>query len=111
MSDYPVILVVLLGGLGTYLVRISFLFILGNRMISPLVENVLRYIPPAAFAALAVPAVIRPEGVIDIGADNLKLVAAVVALAIGIRTRSVMWVLVSGMVSLWTLTWFFGAAG
>ncbi len=108
MNDYPVMLMVVLGGLGTYLIRISFLFILGNRMVSPMVENVLRYIPPAAFAALAVPAVIRPEGVVDIGPDNLKLVAAIVALAIGIRTRSVMWVLVSGMVSLWILTWFFG---
>ncbi len=105
MSDYPVLLVVLVGGLGTYLVRVSFLFILGNRVVSPLVENILRYIPPAAFAALAIPAVVRPEGVIALGPDNLKLLAAVVALVVGYRTRSVMWVLVSGMGSLWLLTW------
>lgn len=108
MSDYPFIWIVILGGLGTYLIRVSFLFVLGNRMVSPVVGTVLRYIPPAAFAALVFPAILRPEGVLEIGIDNLRLLAALIALAIGLATRNVTWVLVSGMVSLWTLTFVFG---
>jgi branched-subunit amino acid transport protein len=108
MSDYPVFWIVVLGGLGTYLIRVSFLFILGNRVVSPMISNVLRYIPPAAFAALVFPAILRPEGVLEIGIDNLRLLAALIALAIGLATRNVVWVLVSGMLSLWTLTYVFG---
>jgi branched-subunit amino acid transport protein len=104
MMDYALYSLVAAGALVTYLIRVSFLLAMGRGRVSPLVEEVLRYIPPAAFAALAVPAVLSPSGTLALGLDNLRLVAAVLALAAGMRTGSVMWTLATGMVALWALT-------
>lgn len=108
MNEYVIYLLVVLGGLVTFAIRISFLFFLGRGRISPLLEDVLRYIPPAAFAALAVPAVLSPAGTINLGPDNLRLVAALAAVAVGIWTRNMVWMLVCGMAVLWTLTYLAG---
>lgn len=108
MSEGYVYLLVVIGGIATYLIRISFLFLLGNRMASSALENVLRYIPAAVLAALAVPAVLSPEGAVDISGHNLYLPAALVAFAVGIRTHSVLWVLASGMGTLWLLRFALG---
>ncbi|KAA3627183.1 MAG: AzlD domain-containing protein [Proteobacteria bacterium] len=107
MNESYVYLLVIAGGIATYLIRISFLFLLGNRMASSALENVLRYIPAAVLAALTLPAILSPAGTIDLGADNLRLPAAVAAFAVGLKTRSILWVLASGMGTLWVLNFAF----
>ena len=81
-------LIVLGGALGTYLCRVAFIA-LGDRAdaVPAGVQRALKYIPPAALAALAAPAILRPGGVIDpLGPTTLAgLVAGVVAF----RTKSV----------------------
>jgi branched-subunit amino acid transport protein len=77
-------------GVGTYLLRSSFLFV-ADRM-AALPEHVrvpLGLIPPAVLAALVAPAVLRPEGagVVMIGPRSL---AAMLALGIALWTRSVL---------------------
>lgn len=107
MSEGQVYLLVAIGGAITLLIRVSFLFLLGNRVLSAAVEQFLRYIPAATFAALTVPVIVSPAGSIDISTGNLYLPAAVVAFVIGLATRSVLWVLASGMATLWLLGWVF----
>lgn len=72
-----------IGGLLTYLVRISFLAFAGRMTeLPPRVAIALRMIPPAALAALVLPALLRPD---DAPVDLLSpvllggVVAAVVA--------------------------------
>ena len=67
------------------------------------VQRALRFIPPAIFAALAAPAFLAPEDVIDVSPGNLRLLAGIVAALIAWKTRSVLWTIVSGMASLWIL--------
>ena len=54
---------ILLAGAGTFLMRASFL-LAAHRLaeVPEGVQRVLRQIPPAALAALVVPALLRPEG-------------------------------------------------
>jgi branched-subunit amino acid transport protein len=90
---WPVIVV---SGLGTYAMRASFLAF-AHRMatVPPALSRVLRQIPPAALAALVLPALVRPEGRLDL--LQPRLLAGVIAALIAWRTRNVGVTLVVGM--------------
>lgn len=79
-SDAVVWTAILLGGLGTFAIRGSFLFLYGRLDLPALVERALRFVPAAVLAALVVPAVLQVGGtpVVETG---LEPVAAVRALA------------------------------
>lgn len=87
---------ILLAGAGTYAMRASFL-VVAHRLtrIPPAVDRVLRQIPPAALASIVLPALVRPEGSLDVLQPRLYvgLIAAVVAW----RTRNVVLTLSVGI--------------
>ena len=58
---------IVLSGIGTYAMRASFL-VFAHRLtdVPPAIQRLLRQIPPAALAAIVVPAFLRPEGEIDL---------------------------------------------
>jgi branched-subunit amino acid transport protein len=87
---------ILLTGLGTLSVRASFLLV-AHRLttIPPLVRRSLRMIPAAALSGLVLPALIRPDGVLDVWQPR-ALVGAVAAY-VGWRTGNVILTLVVGM--------------
>ncbi len=87
---------VLLAGAGTFLARISFLGV-AHRIADPPVgvRRVLRMIPPAALAALVVPALVRPEGQVDL--TQPRLLAGLLAIAVAYRTKNVLVTLLVGM--------------
>jgi branched-subunit amino acid transport protein len=91
-------------GAGTFAVRFSLIALSGRSDRFPeAAQRALRFIPPAIFAALAAPAFLMPDDVIDISPNNLRLLAGIVASLIAWKTRSVLWTIVSGMASLWIL--------
>ena len=94
MSD--VWLAIVLSGAGTYAMRASFIAV-AHRMaeVPPGVQRLLRQIPPAALASIVVPALVRPEGSLDL--VQPRLAAGLVAAAVAWRTRSVALTLVAGM--------------
>ena len=94
--------VVIVAGAGTYAMRASFLAV-AHRMahVPPAAARVLRQIPPAALAAIVVPALLRPEGQVDF--LNPRLLAGLLAAAVAWRTRNVGLTLVTGMAILVTL--------
>ena len=94
----------LLAGLGTYGIRVSFMLVAHRFENLPAsVTRVLRMIPPAALAALTVPAVLRPDGDIDL--TNPRFAAAVIAGVAGYFTKSAVVVLVVGFGSLALIEW------
>ncbi len=85
-----------LSGAGTYAMRASFLaFAHRLTQVPPVAARLLRQIPPAALAAIVVPALVRPEGHLDLAQP--RLAAGVVAAVVAWRTRSVALTLVVGM--------------
>ena len=101
MSAAVVILII---GIGTYLERLSFIGIIGDREIPEWAVLPLRYVAPAVFAALVAPAVLLDDGRLALApATNPEALATVVALLVAWRTRSVAATLVTGMVALWLL--------
>ncbi len=87
---------VVLAGIGTYAMRASFL-VFAHRLadVPPSVQRILRQIPPAALAAIVVPALVRPEGTLDLWQP--RLLAGVVAAAVAWRTRNIALTLVAGI--------------
>jgi branched-subunit amino acid transport protein len=79
---------ILLSGAGTYAMRASFLAF-AHRMatVPPALARILRQIPPAALAAIVVPALLRPEGRLDLLQPTL--LAGLVAAGVAWKTRNV----------------------
>lgn len=107
MTNYSattVWLLIVVIGLGTFALRFSLIALAGrNDRIPEAALRALRFIPPAVLAAIAAPAFLRQEGVIDVSLDNLRLFAGLAAYFVAARTKSVLWTIVSGMTVLWIL--------
>jgi branched-subunit amino acid transport protein len=100
-------LAIVVAGLGTFLLRASFLFLF-ERVggVPPRLERALRYVPAAVLAALVVPAVVAADGSPTV-LGNDRLIAGAVAALVAWRTESVLATIVVGMVALVAL----GAVG
>jgi branched-subunit amino acid transport protein len=87
---------ILLAGAGTFLMRASFLLAAHKLAEVPQgVQRVLRQIPPAALAAIVVPALLQPDGELDLWQPELA--AGALAALVCWRTRSVVATLAVGM--------------
>ena len=94
-----------LGGLVTYAQRASFLLILGDRTLPASIQRALRYVAPAAFAAIVAPRVFDSISLSEFTAPDAPLLAAVFGGVLMWRVRSLPALLVVGMVVFWLLRW------
>jgi branched-subunit amino acid transport protein len=87
---------ILLSAVGTYAMRAGFL-VAAHRLVDvPVpVQRVLRQIPPAALASIVFPALLRPNGYLDLWQP--ELVSGVLAALVFWRTRSTALTLAVGM--------------
>jgi branched-subunit amino acid transport protein len=91
-----------MAALGTWLLRLSFIALLGRVATIPdVVTRVLRLIPAAVMAALAAPALTHSSGSFDLG--TARFVAGCLAAAVAWRTRHVLATIGTGMGVLWLL--------
>ena len=100
MTDSAVWSVIVLLGIGTFLIRYSFLGILGGRDLPEWLLRLLRYVPAAVLPALVAPMVVWPQATGG-EPDPARLAAAGVALAIGALWRSVLGAIFGGMATLY----------
>ena len=74
-----------------------------KEMFSDRIREVLSFVPSAIFPAIIFPAIfIDNEGIMQI-ADNPKILAAIIAMVIGIFSRSIIATIFSGLASYWIL--------
>jgi len=100
----PALWLTILGvGVGTYLLRLSFIEMWKWLRVPPLLMQALNYVPAAVLAALVLPALLRSGGSIDVSLDNLRLYAGLIALTVCWYTRNMLLTLGSGMSALWLL--------
>jgi len=98
MNDWALIIYC---GIITYLTRFSMIAILKKEMFNNRVREVLSYVPSAIFPAIIFPAIFLD----DLGAfqfdDNPKILAAAIAMIIGILSRNIIATIISGLASYW----------
>ncbi|MBC6437050.1 MAG: AzlD domain-containing protein [Rhodobacteraceae bacterium] len=95
-------LIIILLGIGTFLIRFSFLGLIGNRSVPPHVLRHLRYTTVGVLPALITPMVSWP---VETGGttDPSRLAAAAAALATGYLTRNSIWAIIAGLVVLYAM--------
>jgi len=98
-------LTMLLAGLVTFLIRLSFIRIIGHRSIPPLLQRALRLVPPAVLTAIIFPEVFLSSGHLDLSFGNARLLAGLLATLVAWRTRNAVLTIVVGMLSVWLFTW------
>lgn len=103
MTTTELWLTILAAGIGTFLLRLSFIELWKWLRVPPLLMQALNYVPAAVLAALVLPALLRSGGSIDVSFDNLRLYAGLTALAVAWYTRSMLMTLTTGMAALWLL--------
>ena len=98
-SDATIWLVILALGIGTYLIRWSFLGALGGRDLHPWVLRMLRYTPVAVLPALVAPLVVWPAATGG-QPDPARLAAAMVTVAVGLWTKNMIGAILAGALTL-----------
>ena len=86
-------------GVGTYLIRWSFLGALGDRDLPNWMLRMLRYTPVAVLPALVAPLVVWPAATGGT-ADPARMAAAAATVAVGVLTRNVMLAILAGGITL-----------
>lgn len=106
MTDYsaPAIwaLIVVIG-LGTFALRLSFIHWFGRREVPPGLQRGLRFVPAAVLAALVVPAIAYSGAEPGLNVHNARLLAGLCAFAVSWTTRSVILTVATGMGVLWLI--------
>lgn len=93
--------IVVLVGVGTVLLRSSFIVFMGDRELPPGFVSALRFVPASVLTALVVPAVVLTDGGFDLSLDNHRWPAALVAAFVAWKTRNIAYTILAGMVALW----------
>ncbi len=93
-------LIIILGGLLTFGMRLSFIYLFGRLHIPDTIRRSLRFVPPAVLSALVLPALLMPSGRLDLGLANHRWLAGLVAILVAWRTRSILLTILAGMLAL-----------
>ena len=87
-------------GLLTLGIRLSFMLFMGQTRIVPIIQQALRFVPVAVLSALIAPALFLPGGSLNLTLGNIRLIAGIVAICIAWRTKNVLLTIVIGMACL-----------
>ncbi len=100
MSDWTLIIYC---GLITFFTRFSMIALLKKEMFNNKIREVLSYVPSAIFPAIIFPAIFLDNtGSIQFE-DNPKILAAIIAMIVGVITRNIIATIFSGLASYWFL--------
>lgn len=107
MSNTQIWIIIAGLGLGTFLIRFSFLGLIGERALPPFVLRLLRYTPVAVIPGLAAPLVLWPAAT-NGETDPARLSAALVTLGLGLWTRNLIISVLGGAATLYLMLWWLG---
>jgi branched-subunit amino acid transport protein len=96
-------LVMVLAGVLTYGIRLSFIALMGRISVPDWFQRALRFVPAAVLSAIIVPGLFDRGGSMDFSPRNPQLWAGILAIAVAWRTRNVLLTILTGMAALLAL--------
>lgn len=90
-------LVILIGGLLTFAMRLSFIYLLDKIEFPDWLQKSLHLVPPAVLSAIVFPELLFLEGKLDLTLENNRLLAGLVAIVVAWRTRNTLLTIGVGM--------------
>jgi branched-subunit amino acid transport protein len=94
-STSQVWIIIIAMGIGTYVIRFSFLGLIGNRELPEWLLKMLRFTPVAVLPGVVAPMLIGSTAAHS--SDPLRLSAAMVTLVVGLLTRNVLYAITAGL--------------
>jgi branched-subunit amino acid transport protein len=101
-------LVMLLGGLITFGIRFSLIYLLaeGRFEVPDTMRRALHYVPPAVLSAIVFPELFFREGVLNLALDNDRLLAGMIAVLVAWFSRNILITIFAGIIALFLLQFF-----
>ena len=96
-------LVMLLGGLITFGMRFSFIYLFGRFHVPETLRKALHYVPPAVLSAIIFPEIFLRDHQLDVSLGNHRLLAGLVAVSVAYLTKNTLVTILVGMLVLWLL--------
>jgi len=100
-------LVMLLGGLITFGMRFSLIYLFGRFEVPETMRKALHYVPPAVLSAIIFPELFFPDGALNLSFENNRLLAGLVAVAVAWISKNTLVTILVGMLALFLLQIFF----
>jgi branched-subunit amino acid transport protein len=91
-------------GLVTFGIRLVPIVLLGRFEIPRVVQQALRFVPPAVLTAIIVPELLYRNSQVDVSLANLRLLAGLLAIVVAWRTKNALITIGVGMITLWVLS-------
>lgn len=98
-------LVLLIGGLITFGMRFSLIYLFGRFEIPETLKKALHYVPPAVLSAIIFPELFIQNGEINFQLTNIRLLAGIIAIITAWFTRNIVMTILVGMATLFILGW------
>ena len=98
-------LVMLLGGLITFGMRFSLIYLFGRFQVSETMRRALHYVPPAVLSAIIFPELLLREEAIYFSFDNTRLLAGLLAILVAWFSKNTLITIIAGMAALFLLQW------
>ncbi len=93
-------LTIVLAGLLTFAIRLSFIVLLHNVAVPLWFQRALRFVPPAVLSAIILPGLVSYNGSPDLSFGNARLIAGILAGLVAWRTKNVLLTICVGMLGL-----------
>jgi branched-subunit amino acid transport protein len=98
-------LTIILAGLITYAIRLSFILIFSRFEIPIFLRRALNFVPPAVLTAIIFPELLVRDGQVNVSVENARLIAGILAVVVAWRTKNALLTIVVGMAALWIIQW------
>jgi branched-subunit amino acid transport protein len=100
-------LVMLIGGLITFGMRFSLIYLFGRFQVPETMRRALHYVPPAVLSAIVFPELLLRDGTLYLSVENFRLIAGLVAVLVAWFSKSTLITIIAGMIALLLLQFFF----
>ena len=93
-------LVMFLGGLITFGIRFSFIYLFGKFDIPEVGRRALHYVPSAVLSAIVFPELFLHDGTLNLSLGNVRLLAGLVAVLVAWYSKNTLLTILAGMLAL-----------
>jgi branched-subunit amino acid transport protein len=93
-------LAMIFGGLITFGMRFSFIYLFGRFEVPETMRRALHYVPPAVLSAIIFPEILIRDGSLDISLGNTRLLAGIVAVVVAWYSKNTLLTILAGMLAL-----------
>jgi branched-subunit amino acid transport protein len=97
----------LLGGLITFGMRFSLIYLFGRFHVPETLRKALHYVPPAVLSAIIFPELFLQAGRWNLALENERLLAGLLAVLVAWYSRNTLLTILAGMVALFVLQFVF----